>query len=701
MICLSIHFIAPGTGKSALASSLEGKIMKERDEGEKAFFLLAKCPESNHHSSSLLQVFVTAFSSYIEQLLDSGDEALVSRCKHAIRRAVPQDKDRSSLMKLIPAFEEILLSRRGTSVASKGGCSSVTGAFSGDDSSSLGTASRRGLGSRLQLYGSESANRLRRVFSDAVAALCSITPLCFLIDDIQWADTSTLDVLRSLMQCEHSFSLLIVVCARHSSKVPMVGSNESMHTQEQQPTQENLPFTTTTSHKKNRFFLSTMQEFQRDDSVRCSSIHLGNLKYEHVQILVADMLSKEAKQVVEVARVVYDETGGNVFHIHQFVKLLIEESVLYQDEETMMWAWDSKRLQNEIWGYDSILDLVVRSIARLQPNVQEAMKCASCLGSEVSLAVLSVVIPGAGSLMREAAKDGLVVVNQRSCRFPHEWIRHAAYSMIPQEEQASFLLSLGQRLWKQSTPIELEDNIMSIVALINQGEHLITDQSDRYEVAELNLRAGSRALMLPSFPDASRYLTKGIAFLGKDCWSERYSLSLHLYSNAAEVETFNGNYEMISQCINQVVQNATKLDDKLQAYAALLTSMQQQDDLQEATSVCVEVLGKLGERLPANASKLNAAKEFFRARFALRGKSDEQLLALPPMTNHRKMQCMEFLSLGFISSWRSKNPICACFGKFLCSVFLDPFLCLSPIKSHPVNPFSLSFRAFIHQIWNA
>eukprot|EP00523_Entomoneis_sp_CCMP467_P012110 CAMPEP_0168719300 /NCGR_PEP_ID=MMETSP0724-20121128/965_1 /TAXON_ID=265536 /ORGANISM="Amphiprora sp., Strain CCMP467" /LENGTH=1183 /DNA_ID=CAMNT_0008765845 /DNA_START=1 /DNA_END=3552 /DNA_ORIENTATION=- len=636
-----------GLGKSTLANSLRTVI---DDEEQMSFFISAKFGENNHHSKGPYDVFVSAFSDYVHQLFETGDANLIENVKQKLKAAVK--RDRKHLVQVIPAFERILVRVPRRSATSLSDASSVA-----SGGSTRTSASNRSRGHKTQIYGSESAYRLRSAFVKAVAAVCSVTPLTLFLDDIQWAGVASLDLLRSLIQSTGSIPLLLIGCRRELSvdTDQLIAAGVDV--------KEGIIFDGKAKDGTTQLD-NVLNAFEADDSVRLTRIELSNLRPDSVVGLVAEVLRKDPSEAAELSASIHMVTNGNVFHLFQVLRYLVDKEIIAYSEEGE-WTWDGSAVQECLMAPNSVLELVLGTIKSQSQEVQEALKVASCLGSEVDAAAIDVVLlTQSGPHLEQAASAGLLTKTDRYgvYRFSHDWIRHAAYSLIPEKERAAFHHKLGRRLWKSSSNMGLDQNVMLIVSLMNVGSDHVRDKRERYKLADLNLKAGKKALSMPSFPDAARFLRKGIEYLGEDCWEEKYSLSLELYSNAAEIETINGNFEFVSTCINEVVKNGRNLDDKIQAYAALLTSMEQQDDLEEATAVCADVVGKLGETLPPRASKLTAAKEFFKVRFALRGKSDKELMSMPMMADDKKRKCMEFLSLGFVAAWRSKSPMSALFA---------------------------------------
>lgn len=71
--------------------------------------------------------------------------------------------------------------------------------------------------------------------------------------------------------------------------------------------------------------------------------------------------------------------------------------------------------------------------------------------------------------------------------------------------------------------------VFIIVDMLNRGSSLIDDQTQKYEVAQLNLRAGETSLMTSAFQSAVKYLMRGISLLDSNSWEDMYELTIKLY----------------------------------------------------------------------------------------------------------------------------------------------------------------------------
>ena len=81
--------------------------------------------------------------------------------------------------------------------------------------------------------------------------------------------------------------------------------------------------------------------------------------------------------------------------------------------------------------------------------------------------------------------------------------------------------------------------IFVIVDNMNRGSKLINESDQRYEVAQLNLEAGEKALSASAFESASKYLLAGLSLLGPESWNVNYKLSLKLYDAGMRIDALH------------------------------------------------------------------------------------------------------------------------------------------------------------------
>ncbi len=185
-------------------------------------------------------------------------------------------------------------------------------------------------------------------------------PLALFLDDLQWLDAATLDLLEDLLT-QSDLRHVILIGAYRDNEV------DAAH-----PLRRKLDAIQAAGGK-------------------VAEITLSPLAREHLAQLIADALRCEPQRAASLAQLVHEKTGGNPFFAIQFVSSLAEEGMLIFDHEAARWSWDLDRIHAK--GYtDNIVDLMVGKLTRLPTDTQNALQLLSCLGNSADLTALSIVL---------------------------------------------------------------------------------------------------------------------------------------------------------------------------------------------------------------------------------------------------------------------------------------------------------------------
>ena len=109
--------------------------------------------------------------------------------------------------------------------------------------------------------------------------------------------------------------------------------------------------------------------------------------------------------------------------------------------------------------------------------------------------------------LREAVREGFVVLSDGSYEFVHDRIHEAAYSLIRVEDRAKVHLRIGRLLIAAMPADKIAERIFNLVNQFNRGAALISDPNEKQRVAELNLHAGRKAKASTAYAAACIYLS--------------------------------------------------------------------------------------------------------------------------------------------------------------------------------------------------
>ena len=452
-----------------------------------------------------------------------------------------------------------------------------------------------------QLGPGESQNRFNRVFQEFIGVFTHQShPLVLFLDDLQWADSASLNLMQLLVGGSESQYLLLIGAYRDNEVNPTHPLMQAI---------EQIEKTGTPVHH-----------------IVLQPLDLGNV-YE----LIADTLTANDK-VKLLAELIFHKTGGNPFFITQLLQALYQENLLHFEFSSGSWQWDLAEIQAIGITDKSVVELVASRIEKLPETTQQVLKLAACIGDTFSLDVLSIVNEQSqartASELWAALQAGLVLPlsnaykiplvggwgldNLRSIisasqskisyKFLHDRVQQAAYSLIPDGDRQATHLKIGQLLLNNTPASEIEENVFDIVNQLNVGVKFLAAKAEKDELAKLNLIAGKKAKASNAYEAAVRYLNVGLGLINSpqspvsiaSSWQTDYDLTLNLHVEAAEAEYLNTNFGRSQELAEVVLQQATNLLDKVKVYELQIPSYISQNQMIEAIDTGLKALEILG-----------------------------------------------------------------------------------------------------------
>ncbi len=483
----------------------------------------------------------------------------------------------------------------------------------------------------VELPPQQAQSRYQQVFRRFLGVFARADhPLTLFLDDLQWLDAATIDLLADLLT-EADVQWLLVIGAYRDNEV------NSVH-----PLMRKL-------------------DAIREAGTSVQEIRLAPLAREDLGRLVAETLSCGPDLAAPLARLVHEKTGGNPFFAIQFISALAEEGLLRFDHDAARWRWELDRVQAKAYT-DNVVDLMVGRLTRLPTKTQTALQQLACLGNVAEITMLSVVLGKSEDDVHSDLWDAvcleLVEQLEGSYKFIHDRVQEAAYSLIPERSRVEAHLLIG-RLLAVHTPAEKrEESIFEIVNQLNRGAALITSSDEREQLAELNLLAGQRAKVATAYASALIYLTAGEALLPEDSWERRHGLTFALSLHRGECEFLTGALAEAEQRLTALSSRAANTVERAKVAclrADLYTTL---DHGSRAIAVGLDYLRHLGIDWSPHPTEQEARREYERIWSQLGHRTIESLIELPLMSDPATVATMDVLAkIGLPAFYTDANLI--------------------------------------------
>jgi predicted ATPase len=520
----------------------------------------------------------------------------------------------------------------------------------------------------------EARRRFQLVFQRFIGVFARPEhPLVLFLDDLQWLDAATLDLLEVLL-------------TRSSLQhVMLIGAYRDNEVDADHP-------------------LTRKLDAIRTAGGRIAEITLIPLAREHLGQLIADALRCEPTLAAPLAQLVHEKTAGNPFFTVQFLSALADEGLLVFDRGNARWSWSLSSIHAK--GYtDNVVDLMVRKLKSLPIETQNVLQQLACLGSSAEFELLKTLFQDDeeqvhGQLWK-AVRAGLIFRSEHSYRFLHDRIHEAAYSLIPEEFRAELHLRIGRLLAARTPPEEREEAIFHIVNQLNRGSHLNDAKEECRQIAELNLIAGRRAKASTAYISALNYLRAGRASLTEESWDQNYELIFSIERLMAECELLTADMLNAENRLSMLTRHARSGRDiaivtrlRLTLYGTL-----GRNDL--GVDVCLQYLRRLGTDWSPHPTEESVKEEYDRIWRRIGSREIEELLHLPLLTDQDVLDTLEVLAEAATAAVLTDNNLGSLFICRMVNLSLEhgnsdascfAYVWLAMISGQRFGSYQLSYR---------
>jgi PAS domain S-box-containing protein len=441
-------------------------------------------------------------------------------------------------------------------------------------------------------------------------------PLALFLDDLQWLDAATLDLLEDLLTRSDLQHLMLIGAYR---------DNE-------------VDTTHPLRHKLDAI---------RQAGALVQEIHLAPLACDDFKQLIADALRCDPAHVAPLAQLVEEKTAGNPFFVVQFLYTLAEEGLLRLDHDAVCWSWDLDRIHAKSYT-DNVVDLLVGKVTGLPVKTQQALQQLACLGNVATIAMLSTILEIPEAQVHAdlwlAVRQELVEHLEDSYRFMHDRVQEAAYLLIPEAMRAEAHLRIGRLLAARTPTEKREEVVFDIVGHLNRGAALITQREERDQLAELNLLAGKRAKRSTAYASALTYLTVGTTQLAEDRWDRRRELIFALELERAECEFLTGQLLSAEQRLAELSNRATTSVEQAIVACLHMDVCMTLDQSSRAVAVGLDYLRHVGIAWSPHPQEEEVRHEYERIWSLLGDRSIEDLIDSPLMEDPASLATVNVLS---------------------------------------------------------
>ena len=419
-------------------------------------------------------------------------------------------------------------------------------------------------------------------------------PLLMFLDDLQWADPPSVQLIEALA-LDPALDHLLLVASYRANEVGL-------------------------GHP-----LQSMLERLREASPNVVEIKLEPLSKDAVQQMLANTLRAETKDLRVLADHVHDLSAGNPFFVGEFLYALHERGFFHYDEQGRSWGWDFSRI-HEFSLPDNVAALVADRLESLPTGCLVILDTASCIGCEFDLQTLASVHDAAQNViavaLAPAVRSGVIVpldhqyelfesldgwnlteldtaeLGTARYRFQHDSVRQIVHERLDTEQRAQRHLHIGRLFLQKLAQVDVDRRVIEVFMHVVEGAHLLEDSSERHQLAAVGLVAGQRAQRCLAFELALQMLDTAAAMLAPSAWTDDYTLAFGIHLARAQCAYALMRWEDFNEAVTTVIGKAHNVVYSAEAYGLQIRMLHSQNRFAEAVDIGTNVAARLGVRLP-------------------------------------------------------------------------------------------------------
>ena len=232
-------------------------------------------------------------------------------------------------------------------------------------------------------------------------------PLVIVLEDLQWIDASSLDLITALI--EASVDNLMLIINYRDDEI------------------------------NDGYRLEKMLQSVKSMNISITEIKLKNVPQECINEFVSDTFHVPPLDSYLLSSFVYKKSKGNPFFIKRIINRLVEKNLITYSPERCSWLYNASIFERNYIA-ENIEDLLREKILSLDVNTQRTLKIASCFGASFSLLPLTLIISNKEDVDNTLAKRLIIQLNgSETYCFVHDQVQQAAKSLLLKNSKLIYL----------------------------------------------------------------------------------------------------------------------------------------------------------------------------------------------------------------------------------------------------------------------
>ncbi len=347
------------------------------------------------------------------------------------------------------------------------------------------------------------------------------TPLVLFLDNLQWADLSTMQLLHHLGQ------------SLRQERLTIVGAYRDLELKERKALSRCL-----LDMNRERLF---------------QTLPLGRLEASEVAVMVRQTFGD--KVPLSLAKLVYEKSGGNPFFVEEILRSLAEERMVQPGEK----GWivpDVSRIRIP----DTVKAVVTQRLERLDEACQRSLSLAAVVGREFDFQVLREITgleeDQLVNHLDECLRNGLIqerrVPTGEIYAFVDNQVRDVLYEDVSTVRRKRDHLKIGE-IMEKLYATNLEEHADELAYHFMEGR-------DNAKALKYFLKAGDRAIKVYANEEATSHFESALTILDKTGVDVREKA--HVLETLGNLKRWNMEFEASIEYFNEAVILLKETEDR-------------------------------------------------------------------------------------------------------------------------------------------
>ncbi len=488
--------------------------------------------------------------------------------------------------------------------------------------------------------------------------LLKITPLVIFIDDLQWADSASYNLLHSLAN-RPELNYMMLVFGYRTNELGV-------------------------GHPA----IEMISAFKSSAEIH-QAIEIGPLTKADISIMLSETLHREVNKVSNLGDHLHKVAAGNIFFIREFLQALYERGYFTINRVKNRWEWNSKKLTEEVIP-DNVVELLTHRLAEMPTMCLNLLDTASCVGSEFDLHTLSSVHEITAMQVAEeigpAVDSGLLVplssdywiidsindlkvdsnklesISSPRFRFQHDQVRESVHDRLDDDRRTQRHVMIGELLFKNLAPDVLNSRAVKVFSHVAYCVQLEQDKSKRTAYAHLGLAAGNNAYRRLAFNTCWTQLQIAAQFLPENSWETEYRLSLNIRMLQAECAFALEKISDFESISSLVLDNVTTAIDAARIQGLRIRLLSTGTKYKEAADIAIQVVNSLGIKTPRKPHIGHVLSGVAKVLLAQKRKDPADFENLPDMSNKEMVEAINVLTQASSAAYFSEPNLLPLIG---------------------------------------